>query len=143
MSEAQWQEIAAVQSHLFPKEENAPGAVDINALGYLQWVLSDPALEPGDRLFFKTGLNKLQGILLAERKHSFTVLNNRQKEKILRKLEQDTEGRAWITELLHYLFEALLTDPVYGGNPEGIGWKWLGHYPGFRRPTSTWSACCQ
>ena len=33
-----------------------------------------------------------------------------------------------------YIFEALLSDPVYGGNPEGIGWRWLGHRPGFPRP---------
>ena len=25
-------------------------------------------------------------------------------------------------------------DPVYGGNPDGIGWKWLMHPPGFPRP---------
>ena len=56
-------------------------------------------------------------------------------EIALRELEKTGAGRSWITELLHYLFEALLTDPVYGGNPGGIGWKWLDHTPGFRRPS--------
>jgi len=37
--------------------------------------------------------------------------------------------------LLTYLLEALLADPVYAGNPNGIGWKWLQHQPGFPRPT--------
>jgi gluconate 2-dehydrogenase gamma chain len=23
---------------------------------------------------------------------------------------------------------------VYGGNPDGIGWRWLGHVPGYPRP---------
>jgi gluconate 2-dehydrogenase gamma chain len=36
--------------------------------------------------------------------------------------------------LLYYIFEALLSDPVYGGNPGGIGWQWLEHQPGFPRP---------
>ena len=33
------------------------------------------------------------------------------------------------------LFEALLLDPLYGGNKEEKGWKWLNHTPGFPRPT--------
>jgi len=37
--------------------------------------------------------------------------------------------------LLTYILEALLTDPVYGGNPNGIGWTWLQHQPGFPTPT--------
>ena len=32
--------------------------------------------------------------------------------------------------------EALLTDPAYGGNPDGIGWRWLGHTPGYPRPSA-------
>ena len=27
-----------------------------------------------------------------------------------------------------------MLDPVYGGNPEMIGWKWLEHQPGFPAP---------
>jgi gluconate 2-dehydrogenase gamma chain len=38
--------------------------------------------------------------------------------------------------LLDYIMEALLTDPVYGGNPNSIGWQWLKHQPGFPRPTT-------
>ena len=135
MTNAQWQEIAAVQVHLFPTEKNAPGAKDVNAARYLQWVLSDPGLEPQDRDFFKVGLNRLQQLVLSQGGQRFSNLPDPQKESILRKLEQDPQGNTWITELLHYIFEALLTDPVYGGNPNGIGWQWLGHYPGFRRPT--------
>ena len=45
-------------------------------------------------------------------------------------------GENWLSTLLLYIFEALLTDPVYGGNPNGIGWKWLGHNPGLPRPTA-------
>jgi gluconate 2-dehydrogenase gamma chain len=43
-------------------------------------------------------------------------------------------GRAWLSLLLYYIFEALLSDPVYGGNPGEIGWRWLEHQPGFPRP---------
>ena len=46
----------------------------------------------------------------------------------------------WLSLLLTYLLEALLADPVYGGNPGGIGWQWLAHQPGFPTPPAdkTW-----
>ena len=50
---------------------------------------------------------------------------------MLRYLADETRwGRAWLSLLLYYIFEALLSDPVYGGNPDGIGWQWLEHQPG-------------
>ena len=35
---------------------------------------------------------------------------------------------------MYYLLEALLADPVYGGNTDEVGWKWLGYTAGFPRP---------
>ena len=32
--------------------------------------------------------------------------------------------------------EALLTAPAYGGNTDGIGWRWLEYVPGFPLPGS-------
>ena len=28
----------------------------------------------------------------------------------------------------------MLAPPIYGGNPNGIGWQWLKHKPGFPLP---------
>jgi gluconate 2-dehydrogenase gamma chain len=28
----------------------------------------------------------------------------------------------------------MLSPPAYGGNPNGIGWQWLNHQPGFPLP---------
>lgn len=134
MTSDQWKLIASVQNHLFPSEATAPGAKDINALQYLQWVLSDPGLETAQRDFFAQGVEQLQKTAMKLASKSFLVLDESNKEMVLRAMEQEPKGREWLTELLHYLFEALLTDPVYGGNPDGVGWKWLGHNPGFRRP---------
>jgi gluconate 2-dehydrogenase gamma chain len=39
-----------------------------------------------------------------------------------------------LSSLLKYIFEALLTDPIYGGNPNSMGWEWLDHTPGQPRP---------
>lgn len=134
LSASQWQLISRLQAHLMPSEPQAPGATDVNALRYLQWVLSDPGLEPKQKQFFADGADQLHKLSQEKMQKSFLTLDESQRESILRQLEQLPGGRDWLRELLHYLFEAMFTDPVYGGNPKGIGWKWIGHRPGYKRP---------
>ena len=66
---------------------------------------------------------------------SFAGLPHEQREAVLRHMEKNHQrGREWLQEMIRYVFEALLSDPVYGGNPQAVGWKWLQHTPGFPRP---------
>ncbi|WP_456380807.1 gluconate 2-dehydrogenase subunit 3 family protein [Thiolapillus sp.] len=134
MNAAQWRVMAAVQAHLFPSEQNAPGAVEVNAAPYLQWVLSDPGLEKTTREQFRKGVETVMALSKAEHGQDFSRLTLAQKEQLLRKVESQPGGGHWLHEVLHYILEATLTDPVYGGNPDGIGWKWLAHKPGYKRP---------
>ena len=134
LSASQWQLISRLQDHLLPSEPGAPGAKEVNATRYLQWVLSDPALEPSQRRFFADGAEQLEKLCHDKLQQSFLKLDETRRESMLRELEQMPGGRNWLRELLHYLFEASFTDPVYGGNPGGIGWKWIGHNPGYKRP---------
>ena len=131
---SQWQLISQVQNHLMPSEPNAPGAKEVHAARYLQWVLSDPRLESAQKRFFADGAEQLRKLSQDKMQDAFLALNQSQRESVLRQLEQMPGGREWLRELLHYLFEAMFTDPVYGGNPDGIGWKWIGHRPGYKRP---------
>ena len=136
LSRRQWKTIVAVQDHLFPTEKNAPGASDVNAKAFFYAVLSDANREDEDRKLVKEGLLTLQDICWKKYKQTFTELNHEFREDALRAFEKTPDGTAWIMTVLGYIFEALLTDPVYGGNPDGIGWKWLDHQPGFPRPTT-------
>lgn len=131
---AHWHLIAAVQDHLFPSEPDAPGVREANATAWLQWVLSDPALPEARRRFFREGAERLSRLCREMEGRPFQVLDEPKREAVLRRFEADG-GRSWLSELLYYILEALLTDPVYGGNPGGVGWRWLDHHPGFRRPT--------
>lgn len=135
VSEKQWQEIAEVQQFLLPSEQHSPGAKDVNAQAYLLWVVTDPDFDEQDRQFIPQGLISLQALSQTLFQRPFNQLNDEEKETALREFEKSTEGYAWITTLLNYLLEALLTDPIYGGNPDQIGWKWLDHTPGFPRPS--------
>lgn len=133
-TEADWVTIATVQNHLFPSEADAPGSVEINALSYLHDFLSNPATESADREFILSGTHSLQSFSLQSKEKTFSDLSIEQRESVLREYEKQADGRRWLVNILNYILEALLTDPVYGGNPDGIGWKWLEHRAGEPRP---------
>ncbi len=135
LSRRQWKTIIAVQDHLFPSEQDAPGAKEVNSQAYLYAVLSDANRDDEDRLLVKNGLLELQDICWQQYKKLFTQLTAEQAELVLREFEKLPDGRPWLMTILGYIFEALLVDPAYGGNPNGIGWKWLQHQAGLPRPT--------
>lgn len=129
-----WPIIDVVQQHLFPTEADAPGAREINALAYLQFVVSDTTLDVESREFITKGANWLEDMAHQMHNKSFITLNNEQREKVLRRIASSETGENWLATLMLYIVEALLTDPVYGGNTDQHGWKWLQHVPGFPRP---------
>ena len=129
-----WPLLAAVQDHLFPAEPGAPGAREIHALAYLQWVLGDPRGDRTEQRFLLKGVDWLEDLSRQRQRASFVDLDPIRREQVLREVADSEKGDNWLATLMLYLCEALLTDPVYGGNPDGIGWTWLQHQPGFPRP---------
>jgi len=134
LNETEWLNLFAVQDILLPSAENSPGAREINAAAYLQWVISDTSLDPADTQFLKNGLTWLDEEAQKSFGQGFSLLNTEQANQLLREISGMGWGERWLSMMLLYLFEALLTDPVYGANPDGTGWKWLGHFPGLPRP---------
>lgn len=134
-SKLQLKELIAVQNHLLPSEQNSPGAKDINAFNYLEMTMNQPGFDPEIRDFIKTGINRLIEFVQQSDKQDFSTLNEQQREEILNQIQHESWGEGWTSVLLIYLFEALLSDPVYSGNPDEIGWKWLQHTSGLPRPT--------
>ena len=128
-----WLTISEVQQHLFPKESSI-GAKDIQALEYLRLTITSPYFDEGEKTLIHNGVNWLNDLSKKQYSKIFIQLDNTLKEKILRRIESSNAGERWLSTILTYLLEALLTDPVYGGNPNRIGWKWLQHQPGFPRP---------
>jgi gluconate 2-dehydrogenase gamma chain len=129
-----WKTLAAVQQHMFPATQDTPGASDIQATVYLRNAIENPAADGEDREFVFNGVGWLNELTQDQYQQDFTALDEQQRENVLRKIEQSQAGRNWLSLLLTYLLEALLADPVYGGNPDGIGWKWLAHQPGYPTP---------
>ena len=134
-SSHQLEVLSAVQERLFPKAPESPGAAGINAAAYLETAITAPGIDPDTRNTVVNGLGRLQDASRERFDVPFNSLDDESREQLLRYLADQTRwGRAWLSLLMYYVFEALLSDPVYGGNPDEIGWRWLEHQPGFPRP---------
>jgi len=133
-AERQWLILQAVQEQLFPSEPDAPGARELNALAYLQWVVGDNNLEAEERAFILRGVDWLEELTRQTHANGFLELPPELQAAMLERIARSEAGENWLATLLLYLFEALLSDPIYGGNPDGLGWRWLQHRPGFPRP---------
>lgn len=129
-----WLTLSKVQQHLFPDEENSIGAEDIHALEYLRSTIMTPDFDKEEETLIHNGVNWLNDLSQQQYSKKFIQLDNIAKEKLLRRIESSNAGERWLSTVLTYLLEALLTDPIYGGNTNGIGWKWLQHQAGFPRP---------
>lgn len=129
-----WRTLGLVQEHLFPSEPQAPGAQEIHALRYLHFVMGWEGTDPAEIEILRTGLAHLRAIATRSAGRAFDDLDAQGRDQSLRTLEAEEGGTEWILLVLDYIFEALLADPVYGGNPDGIGWRWLAYEPGHRRP---------
>lgn len=136
-TETQHKVLDAVQMQLFPDDGNGPSARDLNAISYLEFAMTDPKnINDGDPEFIAKGVGWLEDLSKQNEGVSFTKLSNNQQDEILKQIAKSQAGENWLSLLMYYLAEALMLDPVYGGNPNGIGWQWLEHQPGFPRPVA-------
>ncbi|WP_319380558.1 gluconate 2-dehydrogenase subunit 3 family protein [Thiomicrorhabdus sp.] len=129
-----WQTVQAVQNHLFPSMDGFPGAEELHALSYLQSKFQRPLADKDSENFIYQGVGWLNDLAKSDYKQKFTALTFEQKEALLRKVSKSRAGQNWLSMMLNNLLEALLTDPVYGGNPNGKGWKAAGQIPGYPLP---------
>lgn len=125
----------AVFLQLFPDDGDGPGARDINAVGYLEWAMTDlQNIADGDPEFIIQGVGWLDELSVEMLTRHFADVTSTEQHKVLVKTSHSRQGENWMALLMYYLTEALLLDPVYGGNTNQTGWKWLQHQPGFPRP---------
>jgi len=120
----------------FPDDGNGPSAEDINAFGYIMWVLHDSLnRESEDNEYIIEGLGWADDTAQELYFTPFVGLDQEQKEALVGKFTELDWGKSWSSMMITLICEALLLDPLYGGNTNEVGWKWLNHTPGFPRPT--------
>jgi len=136
LSEEQLLVLQSVQLILFPKEGSGPSALEVNADKWVVYVLNDDREPQREKDFI---INHLDGFIqfsFDNFQKPFHQLTSIQKEDLLSSFfEEDKAQKRWGSRLITLVFEALLLDPIYGVNPNEMGWNWLGHNPGVPRPT--------
>lgn len=135
-----WQTLSQVQEVLFPADIDVPGAGDIGATVYLHDTIENPDADAEDKDFIFRGVGWLDDLTQEHHQQVFLKLTSTQQQEIIEVIVKSRAGRNWISTLLTYTLEALLADPVYGGNKNAAGWKWLQHQPGYPAPPAdkTW-----
>ena len=123
-----------VHEHLFPKENNRPGASDINSINYIKNILTDPQVKDYNKRLVLYGINWTEETAVKLFQKSFSELQHSEKEKVLLDLGTFKNGEKWLSNNITYILEALLADPIYTVNTNQIGWNWLKHTPGYPRP---------
>ena len=129
-----WLTLDAVLAHLLPESATGPSAQEIQATQYLYNVVFQQPTEEAEIEFIYKGVGWLNGFSNSQLQKNFIALTFDEKENILRAISKSTAGENWLSNLVGYLFEAMLSPPSYGGNPNGIGWHWLEHQAGFPLP---------
>jgi gluconate 2-dehydrogenase gamma chain len=120
----------------FPNDGNGPDAEDINAFGYVMWVLHDTLNRKiEDKAYILVGLNWADETAQEIYFSPFVELSQEQKEALVGKFTELDWGKNWSSMIITLILEALVLDPIYGGNKNEAGWNWLNHTPGFPRPT--------
>jgi gluconate 2-dehydrogenase gamma chain len=129
-----WLTLDATLTHLLPRSATGPSAADINALAYLHQVMTVQPTSLQEKEFIVKGVGWLNDFANSQHRKAFVQLSFDEKELLLRGISRSSAGENWLNTLLNYIFEAMLTPPAYGGNPNGVGWQWLEHQGGFPLP---------
>lgn len=134
LTEKQLKIVESVQEILFPSDKNGPGAKEINSIRYLEWVLSEKEMDQDEVKYILNGIGWVNETSEEVFLKPFAQLTQLEKEQLIEKISRESWGESWLSVILTFIFEALLCDPQYGGNPDSIGWNWLNHNPGQPRP---------
>lgn len=133
-SPSSWEIIKSTIEHLFPKSSKFSGANELEVVNFLKIITNDKYFEKEDLDFLLTGAKEIY-----QKSNNFLTLLPNQKESILRDFENAEIGKKWLSMVMNYSIEGMLSDPIYGGNKNELGWIALNHKAGLPRPKSKYA----
>ena len=131
----------AAVDRLLPSSPGSPGAKDVGAARYIDAVLATGFPNEEAKGVIVDGLDKLDARAIKAGARSFADATPAQQDAAIRVFETFHRGgvypgHRWLKLMLRFTLEAFLGDPVHGGNPNQIGWTWIGHKEPVHRPTT-------
>lgn len=114
---------------LFPKTEKMPSSKEFDAIRYFKEVTSHSSFDKDDKELLLQGALDFDGSF-----PEFLSSHKSTQEEFVKRAMQSSYGYDWISKVIHYGLEAMLSDPIYGGNKDEISWKSLNHQTGRPQP---------
>jgi hypothetical protein len=106
----------------------------VGAIDYLERELASPDVFPTSRETVLRGAARLDSLAHSHGATSFGSVPEASREALLRAFEMEEGSQDWFETMLAFTLEAFLGDPIHGGNPGEVAWRWLGYTPPFPRP---------
>lgn len=122
--------ISYILDIIFVKTSTMPSAREFKAIQYLI-----------SNINHKTFLKQDKDLLLqgaVDFKNSFPdffKLNDVKKLDFLQEIQRNNSyAQSWLSKIVYYGLEAMLSDPLYNGNSKKVGWHSINHNIGYPRP---------
>lgn len=116
---------------LFPKTNNMPGAKEFDVLNFLIKNINHKTFEDYDKTLILSGTDDFFYTF-----PNFLKIKQEEKIKIIKEIINTNEyAQTWLSKLIYYGIEAMLSDPIYGGNTKQIAWNSLNHNIGYPQPS--------
>lgn len=122
--------IKILQYDLFPKAKE----LNIDTINYMDLIFRHPRVTQEEKTFLKNGVKWLNETSFEMYDKSYTKLPEQERQDVLNAISQTQWGENFISKIMSYILEAMLGDPLYGGNNKEAGWKWLAFEGGKPRP---------
>lgn len=119
---------------LFPKTSFAPSATELKSDIYYLWILNDSRLKVTKRTFLVNNFLKFQQFCIEKYGKKFSSLDFIAQKEIVSIVNSTNWGETYLSRLMTIILESMFANPIYGSNPEKIGWKWLNYRGGFPEP---------
>lgn len=119
--------LSEVLDALFPKTKTMPSAKEFGAIEYLISNINHPTFPKEDKDFLLQGAVDFKSAF-----PEFFTLKN--KVEFLNSAQENEYAQDWLSKVIYYGIEAMLSDPIYGGNKNQIGWQAIEHKIGKPQP---------
>jgi gluconate 2-dehydrogenase alpha chain len=124
--------LAAIADRIFPTDEHSEGATDLGVVTYIDRSLLGAYFEQLDS--YRLGLAALNRAAEARHHRSFAACTAEQRDAMLIEMEEGQfpemktpSPAAFFNMVKLHVQEGLFSDPLYGGNRDKAGWRFLGH----------------
>lgn len=122
--------ITLIQEDLFPYTKE----LQSNSKQYIYLILTHNHISKKDKRTLISGVQKVNEETVKTYQQTYLTLDAKQRQETLKRISKEEWGEKWLQQMLTYIMEAVLGDPVYNVNQNENGWKWLNHKPGMPRP---------